>query len=122
MTRAERKSKERIAKKLFSQYIRERDGKCQKCGKTTSLQCSHVNSVGAYPALRFDPFNAIALCHRCHIYWWHKEPLEASEWFQNKFPAQYAYLVEARHESEKVDLLGTIEWVKGLLNEQPSGV
>lgn len=50
---------------LFSKWIRERDGKCVRCGRTTSLQCSHF-----WPrdisATRYDPDNCDTLCYACH--------------------------------------------------------
>ncbi len=70
----------RISKvdKLFSDWIRERDGwKCQRCGKwydkTDSYQrmgihCSHFWGR-SNKATRFDPQNAEALCYGCHRLW-----------------------------------------------------
>lgn len=45
--------------------IRERDGKCVRCGKTEYLQCSHF-WARAISATRFDPDNLDALCYGCH--------------------------------------------------------
>jgi hypothetical protein len=42
--------------------------------------------------LRWDKINAITLCLRHHLYWAHKEPLEFSQWLENKFPARVKYL------------------------------
>lgn len=53
------------ADKLFSQYIRSRDGKCKRCGKTEYLQCSHF-WARANSATRYYPANCIALCYGCH--------------------------------------------------------
>lgn len=50
---------------LFSKYIRERDGKCVKCGKTEYLQCSHF-WPRAISHTRFDPENCDTLCYGCH--------------------------------------------------------
>ena len=33
--------------------------------------------------MQFDPDNVKALCLGCHLYWWHKHPIEAKEWAQN---------------------------------------
>ena len=55
------------ADKLFSVWIRNRDGnKCLRCGSTEYLTCSHfwprVKSV-----TRFAPDNCITLCYwKCH--------------------------------------------------------
>ena len=32
------------------------------------------------------------MCYKCHMQWWHKNPLEASEWFKANFPARDAYI------------------------------
>jgi hypothetical protein len=39
-----------------------------------------------------DPENIFCLCYSCHINWWHKSPLDASEWFKKKFPERYKSL------------------------------
>ena len=30
--------------------------------------------------MQFDVNNVKALCVGCHLYWWHKHPIEAKEW------------------------------------------
>ena len=30
--------------------------------------------------MQFDVNNVKALCLGCHLYWWHKHPIEAKEW------------------------------------------
>ena len=37
---------------------------------------------GQYPALPHDPMNVMTMCHRCHFFWWHKNPLDAWEWLR----------------------------------------
>ena len=32
------------------------------------------------------------LCYHCHLEWWHKNPLEAAEWFKGYSPERYEYL------------------------------
>ena len=82
--------------KLVKQYIKERDGYiCQKCDKKVegvNCQASHVFPVGSCAKLQFEPLNMKVLCYHCHLNWWHKNPLEASEWFKAKFPERYAIL------------------------------
>ena len=96
-------SKSYYAKKLkvaFSRYIINRDGGCEMAGKIDGvfaacgggLQCSHIKTTKAYPNLRYDPFNAIALCYRHHIHYWHKETGEAYKWFEKHYPARVLYL------------------------------
>lgn len=55
------------ADKLFSEWIRKRDGKCVKpgCGATERLQCSHF-WPRKVSATRFDPENCDTLCYTCH--------------------------------------------------------
>jgi 5-methylcytosine-specific restriction endonuclease McrA len=73
---------------LFSKVVRQRDKQCQRCGTTENLQCSHV-LPRTFISVRWNPENAIALCYRCHIYWWHKYPHEAVAWFDAKWPGRY---------------------------------
>lgn len=66
------------ADRVFSQYIRLRDGKCQRCGslvqvnlKTglpTSHHASHYFGRGK-ESTRFDPDNVVCLCMGCHRRW-----------------------------------------------------
>lgn len=68
---------------------------CQKCGKVVSgSDChgSHVRPVSSGNQFRFDIRNIKVLCYHCHINWWHKNPIEAAEWFKEKFPDRYEYL------------------------------
>lgn len=53
------------ADSLFSKWVRERDGKCVRCGKTTNLQASHF-WPRAWSSTRFDPENVDSLCYGCH--------------------------------------------------------
>lgn len=58
------------ADKEFSKFIRGRDGKCVRCGKTypeVQLQNSHFWGR-VKKNVRFDPENCDALCATCH-YW-----------------------------------------------------
>lgn len=85
-----------LVKEIVS--IRDNDI-CQKCGKRvygSNRQRSHVIPVSAGNKLAFDPINLKILCMHCHLYWWHKNPLEAMNWFKDKFPNRYEYLMENR--------------------------
>ena len=80
----------RISKldKLFSLYIRNRDGwRCQRCLKqyqapTTGLHCAHI-FTRSRKSVRFDTDNAISLCYGCHS-WGHKNPLEFYTWVEKR--------------------------------------
>jgi hypothetical protein len=79
--------------------VKERDNwTCQRCGKVVegaNCHASHILNVGAYKSLELDPSNMKVLCGMpCHLSWWHKNPLEAAEWFNEKFPDRYFYLKE----------------------------
>lgn len=112
-------SKSKLKKKLksvFSKVIRK-VGRCQRCGSTKMLECSHIRSKKVHPYLEFVTDNALCLCHRCHIYWFHKEPLEAADWVRETFPDQILklealMLQEARGELRK----GSIEKYQELLD------
>lgn len=63
------------ADRLFSLFIRQRDGRCLRCGKTdTTLQCHHLISR-TYRKTRFDPRNGATVCFGCHKYLTHR-PLD----------------------------------------------
>jgi hypothetical protein len=88
---------------LFKQIIRSK-GYCEKCQRrNVVLHCSHIKSVGAYKNLQFELKNAIALCHRCHMYWWHKEPTESGKWFEKRFPERAKYLEREKNIPRKYD-------------------
>lgn len=67
-------------------------GKCPRCQQERFLQTSHIYPVGKYPRSRFDPDNAVALCGPCHLFWWHKHPIEAAEWIRERLGAMHETL------------------------------
>lgn len=73
-------------KKLYAflhAIVRRRDGpRCRKCGRTDTLQLSHIYPKGRYRLMEFLSDNVKLLCHACHLYWWHRNPIEAHEWLQ----------------------------------------
>jgi len=79
-------------KKLLHQLVVVRDKKCLKCGANKILHASHIYPKGTYRHMEFEPDNLKALCFRCHLYWWHKNPIEAGEWFRKTYPAWYRRL------------------------------
>lgn len=80
-------------KKLRFQAMKVRDGeKCLRCGTTGGLSPSHVYPTGRYKNMEWIIDNVKPLCWACHIYWWHKNPIEASEWFKQRFPERYKRL------------------------------
>lgn len=53
------------ADKKFSEFIRERDGRCLRCSTTQGLTCSHY-WIRGHSSTRYDPENCITLCWKCH--------------------------------------------------------
>jgi len=107
-------NKKKLIKKmddLFSKIIRSQ-GECDKCGKTKSLQCSHVVSR-RHLQTRWDLDNAIPLCYRCHIHWQHKEPHEFVRWFDDKYGGKlYDELKRRANKIGKIDYEGKYEMLK----------
>ena len=76
MTKAQRNK----LNKLVREYVVKRDKVCLRCGKPDRLHASHIYPKGKYRKMQFDVENVKALCVGCHLYWWHKHPIEAKEW------------------------------------------
>lgn len=68
--------------KLVREYVILRDKCCLRCGKTHILHASHIYPRGKYRKMQYDTDNVKVLCLGCHLYWWHKHPIEASEWLE----------------------------------------
>ena len=89
--KAKRKAKVHDADKLFSQWIRMRDGwQCRVCGSPLNIQCGHLVSR-RYRAIRFSPLNAVAICARDHVFYTHR-PIEWEAWVEERFPGRLAVL------------------------------
>ena len=81
-----RSSQRAAADRVFSLYIRKRDGACRACGYSwpSELQCAHIWSRRYY-AIRFDERNAVALCRGCHIMFTHS-PVHWAVWCEENIP------------------------------------
>ena len=90
--------------KLLSHHVIERDKACVKCGSVKALQSCHILPKGRVPRLRFEPDNLMAMDTACHLYFWHRSPHEAVDWFQQKFPGRYERLQIAASCAPKPDL------------------
>jgi len=77
--------------KLLRQACLARDKyKCIRCGNTQvgELSASHIYPKGAYPAMRWDLENVKILDYKCHIHFFHKNPLEAAKWIKTAIPKE----------------------------------
>ena len=75
--KAPRKRLKAECDRLFSRFIRLRDGVCRLCNSTAYLQCAHLFSRRYY-GTRWSPVNAWALCRACHVRYTYR-PLEWDE-------------------------------------------
>ena len=86
--------------------VKERDNyTCQYSGKECSgsdCHASHVLNVGTHKNMELDPTNMKVLSSYYHLHWWHKDVLHATEWFKEKFPDRYHYLMEAAKKKWKI--------------------
>lgn len=72
------------------------DYTCQYSGKVVSgsnCHASHVLNVGTHKCMELDPTNMKVLSSYYHLHWWHKDVLHSTEWFKDKFPDRYEYLM-----------------------------
>jgi len=76
--------------KMAKDIVRARDDnictKCKKFVEGSNRHCSHIIPESADHRLALEPHNMIIMCFHCHINWWHKNPIEASEWALKLFP------------------------------------
>ena len=86
-------------------FVKVRDGYiCQKCDKYlegSNAHASHVIPVSAGNQFRYDELNMKCMCFHCHMNWWHKNPIEAGDWFKEKFPDRHEYLFGKPRETVK---------------------
>lgn len=83
MTKGEKK----ILNKLLHEFVELRDGaKCLRCGNTQGLALSHIYPKGRYRSMEFEEDNLKLLDYKCHICFWHKNPIEAHEWLISVMP------------------------------------
>ena len=86
------------------QRVFERDGyRCVRCGTDKGIQWAHI-ITRARTNLRWLLENALTLCGGCHMFWWHKHPLDAVTWFQQSYPERYAMLMELKDQVAKVNV------------------
>ena len=132
--RRTKSTRQKLIKKLDDlcrEYIKLRDDyTCQKCGKsgTKQIHWSHVIPRSAGNRLRWDVLNSKTLCAYCHRRWWHSNPMEAMEWFKDKFPDRARYIARERvkgtkkfTEDELIELAEELEFKITQLHEIRNG-
>ena len=95
------KWRKKLEKKCRELIIERDNSTCQHCGKAVEgVNChvSHIVPRSYSYRLAFDLSNLMVKCFRCHINWWHKNPVEAGLWFKDKFPDRYEYLERRKEE------------------------
>jgi len=105
-----KKREEKILFLKFVKEIKERDKyrcqvceKCFKNAKPQALQMAHILSKENYPSLKMDSNNVLCLCYYHH----NNAPISShldgfafTEFFKNKFPDRYNYLLKKMNESK----------------------
>lgn len=129
------KTKIDAADRLFSKFVRERDGqRCRNCGvdgRLTQLECSHFFGR-RMESVRFDQENADTFCRTCHqIYETQKgtvrvkhgdaiieKPMPYRAWKIAQLGAQRFSALEVRaHAHVKKDRKLSLLYVKALMND-----
>ena len=78
------------------------DNRCARCGEYITGSNSHPHHIvpkgkGASKR-RFDLLNLILFCFQCHKPFWHDNPLDGMEWFeQSEYKARLPYLERYRY-------------------------
>lgn len=97
--------------RVFSLFIRERDGECVTCHKKRDLTCSHLFSRVAH-STRWDEVNCHCQCRGCNMYHEHN-PHIFTNWFIHKFGVdKYDWLLAKHKKTAKYpdfELLHMIE-------------
>jgi 5-methylcytosine-specific restriction endonuclease McrA len=128
MKRRKKSLKTRVKSQLWTlvrEYVCLRDKSvCQRCLRPVeghNRHPSHVYGKKAYPRLEFEPDNVKILCFHCHINWWHKNPIEASEWFKQKFPDRDLILRELKMNQSPLTITELELWLyqmENMINEE----
>ena len=96
-----KKAEKKKLHSLVREFVMLRDKRCLKCGKSDRLHASHIYPRGKYPKMQFNLDNVKALCVGCHLYWWHKHPIEAREWAEKTLGK--ALLIRLKKQANTID-------------------
>lgn len=89
-----------LAKKIL---IVSRGENCERCADIP-VYSSHIFPKGTYKRMRWMTQNLLLLCYQCHMEFWHKHPMEAKRWFEEKFPGRYEQLLIWTRQMPAIDL------------------
>ena len=96
-----RKKLEKQLDKEWSEYVRNRDRVCQKCGGVSSISSHHAYGR-RHRATRWDVINGVGLCYPCHIHWAHRDCAGFADWFRKHVgDDNYERLAEAHNQVVK---------------------
>jgi hypothetical protein len=78
--------------KIWSQFVRKRDGECLYCHRTEALNAHHFKGRSC-KSTRLLLVNGISLCAGCHVFSSvfsaHKTPEKFEKWFKKTYPERY---------------------------------
>jgi len=101
-TKDPRRSKKAIRNRLdreVGEIVRGR-GRCERCSKTTNLQCCHIYSR-RYSRLRHNELNLLCLCAGCH-FWAHQNPVDFTLFVQGHLGEdKFRELIDMKNNREK---------------------
>ena len=89
--------------------------KCERSGATSGLQWAHIYPR-RYRHLIYDPDNGMCLSVMQHLFWWHRNPIEAAEWIASLRGAAFMerLRVKALAGSGKPDMEATLLYLRSL--------
>lgn len=107
MKKSRRKSLENKLDRLFSQYIRQRDGNiCFTCGASgddTVVQAGHLITRGRR-VVRYDPRNGQCQCRTCNLIHEHRPEIFTKKYILKYGAKAYDKLVSDSWEDKKFTL------------------
>ena len=116
-----------LADKLACEFVLERDGyRCQSCGRderTRYLEWCHILTRGAR-YLRWEPSNAVALCHADHVYFT-DHPVQWRRFIAEQFGPDHMdrlHILQAQAEArgDRVDVAQVIAFFRERLTPSES--
>ena len=117
------------ADRLAREFVLERDGyRCQVCGRSRDLEWAHIitrGMGGGNRHLRWDPDNAVTLCHPDHAYFTSVDSRTWRAWVAEHFGADHwdglkRRQAEAERRGDKVDVAAVIAFYRERLTPAES--